>query len=257
MKTKVCSKCNIEKDVCEFGKKITNKDGLQSRCKECRKIETKQYREKYPNRNKELWERNKVKLSKNFKEWYKKNPDYSKKWREKNKEKVSSSKKKYYLNNKEKEIERRKKNKDIISEYNKLYREKNKEKLNELRRNKRKENPEKYRALERELFKNNPNLKLIRNYRTRIKNYMKFNKFHIGTKTLDLVGLSPNELKEYLQSKFLDGMTWDNYGLHGWHIDHIIPLSSAKNEDELRLLCHYTNLQPLWSFDNLSKGCKI
>jgi hypothetical protein len=52
-------------------------------------------------------------------------------------------------------------------------------------------------------------------------------------------------------------MSWENYGFYGWHIDHIIPLCSAKNEEELKRLCHYTNLQPLWSTDNLSKGSKI
>jgi hypothetical protein len=50
-------------------------------------------------------------------------------------------------------------------------------------------------------------------------------------------------------------MSWDNHG--EWHIDHIIPLSSAKNESDLYKLFHYTNLQPLWAFDNLSKGNKI
>lgn len=52
-------------------------------------------------------------------------------------------------------------------------------------------------------------------------------------------------------------MCWENHGRHGWHIDHIIPLSSARNEEEIYMLCHYTNLQPLWAEDNLSKGCKI
>ena len=50
-------------------------------------------------------------------------------------------------------------------------------------------------------------------------------------------------------------MTWDNYGT--WHIDHMIPLISAKNIDELEALFHYKNLQPLWAVDNLKKGAKI
>ena len=49
-------------------------------------------------------------------------------------------------------------------------------------------------------------------------------------------------------------MTWNNRS--EWHIDHIIPLSSAKTEEELYKLFHYTNLQPLWAKDNLIKGKK-
>ena len=50
-------------------------------------------------------------------------------------------------------------------------------------------------------------------------------------------------------------MSWENQGK--WHIDHITPLSSAKTEEEVYRLCHYTNLQPLWAEDNLKKGSKI
>ena len=50
-------------------------------------------------------------------------------------------------------------------------------------------------------------------------------------------------------------MSWENQGK--WHIDHIIPLSSATNKDELYKLCHFTNLQPMWAIDNIRKGAKI
>jgi hypothetical protein len=62
-------------------------------------------------------------------------------------------------------------------------------------------------------------------------------------------------LKIYLEEKFIDGMSWENQGK--WHIDHILPLSSATNEDELYKLCHFTNLQPMWATDNIRKGAKI
>jgi hypothetical protein len=52
-------------------------------------------------------------------------------------------------------------------------------------------------------------------------------------------------------------MSWENHHLDGWHIDHIIPLSSAKNEEDINELCHFTNLQPLWSVENYKKGKKI
>ena len=75
--------------------------------------------------------------------------------------------------------------------------------------------------------------------------------------TLDMLGCSIDFLKQYISNKFEKNMSWDNYGLYGWHIDHIIPLSSAKNKEELEKLCHYSNLQPLWAKDNLQKSNKI
>ena len=74
-------------------------------------------------------------------------------------------------------------------------------------------------------------------------------------RTKDIVGLDYIEFKNYISSMFTDGMSWENYGK--WHLDHIIPLRVAKNEEEVLLLNHYTNLQPLWAEDNLRKGGKI
>jgi hypothetical protein len=78
-------------------------------------------------------------------------------------------------------------------------------------------------------------------------------------KTLDLIGCDVKKLKQHLESKFLNGMNWENYGFYGWHIDHIIPCSSFDLTDpEQQKKCfHYTNLQPLWAEDNLRKSDKI
>lgn len=70
-----------------------------------------------------------------------------------------------------------------------------------------------------------------------------------------LLGDNYENIHNYIENKFLEGMSWINHGK--WHIDHIIPLSSAKNEEEMTKLCHYTNLQPLWAEDNLAKSDKI
>lgn len=75
-----------------------------------------------------------------------------------------------------------------------------------------------------------------------------------GSAIRDL-GCTIEELKKHLEDQFVEGMSWDNHGLHGWHIDHIIPLSefNLTDPEELKKACHYTNLQPLWSKDNWSK----
>jgi hypothetical protein len=75
------------------------------------------------------------------------------------------------------------------------------------------------------------------------------------TTTLKWIGCTAEELKAHIENLFLEGMTWDNYGKYGWHIDHIRPISSFKPE-EWEQISHYTNLQPLWWYDNLSKGNK-
>lgn len=74
-----------------------------------------------------------------------------------------------------------------------------------------------------------------------------------------LLGCSFEEAKEHIENLFTEGMHWHNHGNceECWHIDHIIPFASATTQEELITLCHYTNLQPLWRFDNLSKGSKI
>ena len=76
-----------------------------------------------------------------------------------------------------------------------------------------------------------------------------------NSKTEQILGCSFDTLKKHFESKFTEGMNWDNQG--EWHIDHIIPLATAKTEEDVIRLNHYTNLQPLWAKDNLSKGSKI
>lgn len=77
------------------------------------------------------------------------------------------------------------------------------------------------------------------------------------SKTMQLLGAEWEVVKSHLENKFLEGMTWDNHTIHGWHIDHIIPLDSSNSKEEYIKLWHYTNLQPLWAKDNLIKSNKI
>ncbi len=97
--------------------------------------------------------------------------------------------------------------------------------------------------------------RLAHNLRTRLHSAIS-NNSKAGSAVRDL-GCSMSELKIHLSSKFLPDMTWENYG--EWHIDHIVPLSRVDLTDRTQFLsvCHYTNLQPMWAKDNISKGNKL
>ena len=147
----------------------------------------------------------------------------------------ADKKKAYYLDNLDKIKAYRKANVDKIKAQTKAYkisiRDKNKER-----------------------YKTDIQYKLSVLLRARFLMALKRNQ-KTGSAVRDL-GCSIGELQTHLESKFQSGMTWDNHGLYGWHIDHIKPLASFDLTDRAQLLlaCHYTNLQPLWATDNLSKG---
>ena len=75
---------------------------------------------------------------------------------------------------------------------------------------------------------------------------------------LDLVGCSAIQLKEHLEGKFREGMTWENHSQFGWHVDHIRPLINFDFSDpeQIKTAFHYTNLQPLWWYENIAKRKK-
>ena len=99
------------------------------------------------------------------------------------------------------------------------------------------------------------NFRVTKNLRNRLRMAIK-NKQKVGSAIKDL-GCSINEFKSFIENQFEDGMSWDNYG--EWHLDHIKPLSSFSLDIKTQFLeaVHHTNLQPLWAYDNISKGSKI
>ena len=165
---------------------------------------------------------------------------YKKKWYEENKEELAVKKKRYYQNNKENYKKYNQDNKEQISTYNKKWREDNKENR---------------AAYERKKRKTNPLYKMKGNLRNRTYKVFKTEGYEKGSTTEKMLGISYEKVKLHIERQFTDGMNWNNQG--EWHIDHIIPLSSANTEAELLKLCHYRNLQPLWAVDNISKGATI
>ena len=103
--------------------------------------------------------------------------------------------------------------------------------------------------------RNNDNIfRLTDNIRSLIGQSFKNNGFNKNNKTMQILGCTIPEFKLHIQSQFKEGMSWDNRT--EWHIDHIMPVSMAKTEDEVIRLNHYKNLRPLWAHENLSKSDK-
>jgi hypothetical protein len=235
MEKKICSKCKLEKVVCEFYNSKTQLDGKRCECKVCSNKSSILYnqknKEKVSRIKQKYVDNNKEKVKKSKKEWFDKNPEYKKEHYNKNIDHILKKNRNYYENNREK-----------IIDYNKKYIKTNKETIN-------KKNKKRY---DTDIL-----YKLKLSMRGRLNSFLKTKQIKKHNKTFIIIGCIPEYLKEHIENQFTDGMCWENYGLYGWHIDHIIPLSSANTEDEIYKLCHYTNLQPLWAEDNLKKSNKI
>lgn len=177
---------------------------------------------------------------------------YDQVYRSSNKNKIKERDKVYYEYNKDKYRDYYKKNKQYFLDYNKKYSEENKEKFKKWRL----ENKEYYNGYVKNRRSKDCLFRFSCNVRSLISN--SFNRGIRGlkknNKTEEILGCSIQYFIEFIRTKLTDGMSIDNYGK--WHLDHIIPISSAKTEDEVFKLNHYTNFQPLWAEDNLKKGSK-
>lgn len=219
----MCLGCNLEKEINNF----KYKNGRIFRCNICYKIYTKENNKKY-------YEKHKVKRLIKRKIYADNNKESRKFYDANNKDKSKIVARKSYLKNK---IQR------LIDVKN--YSQQNKEHLIKMK-NKR----------YNERMKTDIIFKLHKNIKSSISNSIKRNNLNKKSKTEDILGCSFTDFKAYLETKWEPWMNWDNRGIYngelnyGWDIDHIIPLSSAKTEEDIIRLNHYTNLQPLCSYYN-------
>ena len=225
METLICSNCGLKKDVSEFYKRKDTKTGYRKECKQCRLLKDKNY-----------YSINKEQIKKQQLLYY-----------EKNKEQINKIRREKHQLNKEKDNEKTreyaKKHRNELAQYAKNYRVKFKDEINN-----------KKNKIYHERMENDSLYKIKILLRSSINNYLKNRGIKKNKKTEEILGCSLEEFKQYIENKFQEGMSWNNKGK--WHLDHIIPMASATNEQEAINLCHYSNFQPLWAIDNLKKGAK-
>ena len=80
-----------------------------------------------------------------------------------------------------------------------------------------------------------------------------------GGSHVEVLGCPIEDFKDYLSGQFKEGMSWDNYGKDGWHLDHKIPLSffDLSDPEQVKKACHFSNIQPLWAMENIIKSNKL
>ena len=288
MKNKKCYTCKKEKSVSEFSKCSKHKDGLTSNCKSCVRIYNANYRKK---NHKELLRKKReyfhspegqatraayreVNLEKIYaahKEWEANNVEYrkaywkvqSKKYRKANKEQITAKKKEYYDANREELIKKSRKWVESNPAQAKETQRKNYKKTKKERKaySQLPEVIERRNKRRKEIYHNDPARRLITSYRNGIRRG--FKQIINGKKdiaSLACLGCSWEEFLDHIESQFYnrqktgEKMTFDNHSVEGWHLDHVIPISRVKTKEDIIMLSHYTNLQPLWAEDNHRKN---
>jgi len=177
----------------------------------------------------------------------KRKAEYKKEWYQKNKERMKEVSAEYYQ-----------KNKEAIAEKIKEYYKNNREAREAKREYDKEWSKNKYRT---DLTWKMSRI-LIKSLRNKLKRHLIKGtnpEFSYTKAASSLLGCTVEELKTHIENQFEDGMTWENWTRDGWHLDHIVPCSSfdLTKKKEQKKCFHYTNLQPLWAEDNLSKGSKL
>ena len=246
---------------------VCNKDFVrahlnQKYCsKECAKVKKLEYNSS--DRAKELAKkRNSSEKTKEIKRKWAKSAEgqkYSKEYRKEYEQTAEYKQRRREFEKKNNQTEKRK---EYIKNYNKEYGKTGKYKLAREKYNK----SEKGRATTNKYmstkYHSDSTFKLVMNIRNRLNKYLEIKNIKKEHKTFKMIGCTPEYLKTYLEKKFYSNpetgekMTWKNHTIHGWHVDHIIPLDKAEDYKDLEKLAHYTNLQPMWSMENWRKKNK-
>lgn len=263
---KLCKKCGATKTLDSFHRNKFSADGRDSRCKECKNGYYQAHRDEILAERKTYAQANREIIAERKRVYRQRNPEAyresNRKYYKKNKNIISHKSRAYYEANKDWIRERGKdyyeRNKERIASYAKIYYSVNREYIKARTRRWYMENRERlieqssdYKAKKR---KTDPHFLMLERVRARIKNAIKSK-----WRTTELLGCTGKEAYEHLVSKFTDGMTEEAFMDGEIHIDHIKPCASFDLTDpqQQKECFHYTNLQPLWAGDNLSKGAKI
>lgn len=106
-------------------------------------------------------------------------------------------------------------------------------------------------------MRHDPVYRMEKSARLRVWQVCKMRGVSKSSRSMELIGCTPDKLRSHLQAQFKQGMAWNNYGK--WHVDHIVPVTAfdLSKPEEQRRCFHYTNLQPLWGSDNIRKSNKM
>jgi hypothetical protein len=270
MDTKTCIKCGEEKPLESFPIGKLRKDGsrgLRAQCKDCRNAigaryyaENREARREYGRKYREENPEKAREIDRKYREANREaRREYNRIYRKENEESLREYNRRYEQANREARREYNRvyyaENREAKAEHKRRYYAENKEALNEYNRKYRKDNRESLNEYHRDKYANDPLFRLSKICRKRLWDGLKSLSLDKSRPSCEYVGCSWEDLRAHLEGQFVDGMTWENQG--EWHIDHIVPLCSATTEEELLKLTHFTNLQPLWAFDNLSKGGRV
>jgi hypothetical protein len=214
-------------------KYLANAEKIKAKLRQKYAENPEPYKEKAKRYAKENEEKVRAKARRYQQENREERKEYLKQWYQQNKKEVVQKQKEYI-----------KANPDVRRKARKNWLSKNRQKLNIWRA----KNARERRA-------NDPLFALKQVCRTRIKHALDNKGLKKNFKIRETLGCSWEELKSHVESLFVDGMSWVNRS--EWHLDHVIPLCLAQDAVEVMMLNHYTNLQPLWVSDNLTKNDEL